>query len=66
MKNVAEGHKYRIFKNTILGYPYYILEDSSKAVQKQGVWYDVKISNHYFKTLKQVKKLVKEINHKQI
>ena len=46
MKNVAEGHKYRIFKNTILGYPYYILEDSSKAVQKQGVWYDVKITNY--------------------
>ena len=56
MKNVAEGHKYRIFKNTILGYPYYILEDSSKAVQKQGVWYGVKITNYYFKTLNQVKK----------
>ncbi len=66
MKNVYNGKQYRIFKDTILGYPYYILEDSSKAVQKQGVWYDVKISNHYFKTLKQVKKLVKEINHKQI
>ena len=66
MKNVYNGKQYRIFKDTILGYTYYILEDSSKAVQKQGVWYDVKISNHYFKTLKQVKKLVKEINHKQI
>tara|TARA_B100000941_G_scaffold141335_1_gene100142 strand:- start:77 stop:277 length:201 start_codon:yes stop_codon:yes gene_type:complete len=66
VKNVYNGKQYRIFKDTILGYPYYILEDSSKAVQKQGVWYDVKISNHYFKTLKQVKKLVKEINHKQI
>ena len=48
MKNVVEGNKYRIFRDTILGYPYYILEDSSKAVQKQGVWYDVKITNYYF------------------
>ena len=66
MKNVYDGKQYRIFKDTILGYPYYILEDSTKAVQKMGVWYDVKITNHYFKTLKQVKKLMKEINHKQI
>ena len=66
MKNVYDGKQYRIFKDTILGYPYYILEDSTKAVQKMGVWYDVKITNYYFKTLKQVKKLMKEINHKQI
>ena len=72
MKNVFEGNKYRIFRDTILGYPYYILEDSSKAVQKQGVWYDVKITNYYFKTLKQIKSSMKlesvsnEIKHKQI
>ena len=66
MKNVYDGKQYRIFKDTVLGYPYYILEDSTKAVQKMGVWYDVKITNYYFKTLKQVKKLMKEINHKQI
>ena len=70
MNKVAEGHKYRIFKNTILGYPYYILEDSSIAVQKQGVWYDVKITNYYFKTFKQVKKLgdnlTNQIGHQQI
>ena len=33
----------------------YTLEDSTDAVQKQGVWYNVKLSNHYFKSLKQVK-----------
>ena len=51
MKNVYDGKQYRIFKDTILGYPYYILEDSTKAVQKQGVWYNVKITNHYFNHL---------------
>ena len=70
MKNVVEENKYRIFRVTILGYPYYILEDSSKAVQKQGVWYDVKITNYYFKTFKQVKKLgdnlTNQIEHQQI
>ena len=70
MKNVYNGKQYRIFKDTILGYPYYILEDSSIAVQKQGVWYDVKITNYYFKTFKQVKKLgdnlTNQIGHQQI
>ena len=70
MKNVVEGNKYRIFRDTIVGYPDYILEDSSKAVQKQGVWYDVKITNYYFKTFKQVKhlgdNLTNQIEHQQI
>ena len=60
MKNVVEGNKYRIFRDTILGYPYYILEDSSKAVQKQGVWYDVKLTTHYFTSLNKVKQLLDE------
>tara|TARA_Y100000592_G_scaffold100725_1_gene182303 strand:+ start:14299 stop:14526 length:228 start_codon:yes stop_codon:yes gene_type:complete len=55
-KLVEKGPDYRIFKDRFLGIiPFYILEDSRKAVQKQGVWYDVKITNHYFKTLDQVK-----------
>tara|TARA_Y100001937_G_scaffold53244_1_gene73460 strand:- start:853 stop:1104 length:252 start_codon:yes stop_codon:yes gene_type:complete len=73
MKNIAEGYNWRIFQDKILGiWSYYILEDSSKAVQKQGVWYDVKITNYYFKTLKQIKSSMKlesvsnEIKHKQI
>ena len=49
-----KGNKYRIFRDTILGYPYYILEDSSKA-QKQGVWYDVKITNYFLKHLNKSK-----------
>ena len=66
MKNVYDGKQYRIFKDKILFFPYYILEDNTKAVQKQGVWYNVKITNHYFKTLNQVKKLMNEIQHKEI
>ena len=71
MKNIAEGYNWRIFQDKILGiWSYYILEDSSKAVQKQGVWYDVKITNYYFKTFKQVKKLgdnlTNQIEHQQI
>ena len=30
-------------------------EESKNAVQKQGVWYDVKLTKHYFKSLEQVK-----------
>ena len=56
MKLVEKGKNYRIFKDKILGIiPFYTLEDSTDAVQKQGVWFNVKLSNHYFKSLKQVK-----------
>ena len=56
MTLVEKGKNYRIFKDKILGIiPFYTLEDSTDAVQKQGVWYNVKLSNHYFKSLKQVK-----------
>ena len=56
MTLVDKGENYRIFKDKILGIiPFYTLEDSTNAVQKQGVWYDVKLTNHYFKSLEQVK-----------
>ena len=56
MTLVEKGKNYRIFKDKILGIlPYYCLEDTSNAVQKQGVWYGVKHTNYYLKSLKQVK-----------
>ena len=56
MTLVETGDNYRIFKDKILGLiPYYVLENTSNAVQKQGAWYDVKHTTHYFKSLKQVK-----------
>ena len=56
MTLVEKGKNYRIFKDKILGIiTFYTLEDSTDAVQKQGVLYNVKLSNHYFKSLKQVK-----------
>lgn len=66
MLNVYNGKQYRIFKDKILFFPYYILEDNTKAVQKQGVWYGVKITNYYFKTLNQVKKQMREIEYATI
>tara|TARA_Y100001937_G_scaffold46716_1_gene65560 strand:- start:130 stop:330 length:201 start_codon:yes stop_codon:yes gene_type:complete len=66
MINVYNGKQYRIFKDKILFFPYYILEDSTKAVQKQGVWYGIKITNYYFKTLNYVKKQMSEIEHANI
>tara|TARA_B000000557_G_C20807401_1_gene458360 strand:+ start:379 stop:558 length:180 start_codon:yes stop_codon:yes gene_type:complete len=57
MKCVETGKDYRIFKDNILGFiPYYILEDTRKAVFKSGVWYNVKLTNFYFKTINQVRK----------
>jgi len=57
-KNVAEGHKYRIFHGKLLWiWPYYTLEDSSNSVYRQGTEHNVKLTTYYFKTLKQVKKL---------
>ena len=59
MKCVDKGKDYRIFRDWILGiFPYYILEDSRNGVFKGGRWLEVKITNHYFKTLKQVRKLI--------
>lgn len=58
MTLVEKGNDYRIFKGKILFVPYYVLEDSREAVQKQGVWYGVKLTNHYFKSLNKVKKLL--------
>jgi len=58
VKNVAEGHKYRIFHGKLFWvWPYYILEDSSKSTTRQGVEYNVKLTTYYFKTLNQVKNL---------
>jgi|TARA_A100001011_G_scaffold391363_1_gene476680 hypothetical protein len=60
MKCVETGEQYRIFKNYILGiFPYYILEDSRQAQYKGGVWKDVKITDCYFKTLEQVRSMMK-------
>jgi len=59
MECVEEGKDYRIFRAWIMFiFPYYILEDSRNAVFKGGTWLEVKISNHYFKTLRQVSKLI--------
>ena len=57
-----ETEKYRIFANKRFGiWPFFILEDSSKAVQKGGTWIGVKFHNYYFKSLKQVIKIAKEL-----
>ena len=56
---VEEGKDYRIFKGKLLFIPYYVVEDTSKAVQKSGVWNDVKLTTYYFKTLKQIKNMLK-------
>ena len=56
MKCVETGEGYRIFKDYILGFfPYYILEDTRNAQYKGRVWKDAKITDCYFKTLKQVR-----------
>ena len=57
MTLVEKGENYRIFKDKVLGIvPYYVLENTSNAVQKQGVWYGVEHTTYYFKSLEQVKK----------
>ena len=59
MKCVETGEGYRIFKDYILGiFPYYILEDTRKAQYKGGVWKEAKITDCYFKTLKQVRSMI--------
>jgi len=59
MTLVEEGKDYRIFKGKLLFIPYYVVEDTSKAVQKSGVWNDVELTTYYFKTLKQIKNMLK-------
>ena len=56
---VEEGKDYRIFKGKLLFIPYYVVEDTSKAVQKSGVWNNVELTTYYFKTLKQIKNMLK-------
>lgn len=56
---VEEGKDYRIFKGKLLFIPYYVVENTSKAVQKSGVWNDVELTTYYFKTLKQIKNMLK-------
>lgn len=58
MTLVEKGKDYRIFKDSFLFIPYYVVEDTSKATQKGGVWNGVKHTTHYFKSLKQVKKTI--------
>tara|TARA_B100000965_G_C19135769_1_gene559430 strand:+ start:68 stop:319 length:252 start_codon:yes stop_codon:yes gene_type:complete len=56
MKRVAEGKKFRVFYDKLLGiWPYYILEDSTNATKSQGVDYNVKLTNYYFQTKDQMR-----------
>ena len=56
MKRVAEGKKFRVFQDKLLGiWTYFILEDSTNATRSQGVDYNVKLTNYYFQTLAQMK-----------
>lgn len=60
MTFVEQGKDYRIFKDKLLGIvPFYIVEDTSNASQKGGVWHGVRFSNHYFKSLDKVKEGLK-------
>lgn len=62
MRLEKQTEKYRIFSDKRLGiWPFLVLEDSSKAVQKQGTWIGVKFQNFYFKSLKQVIKIAEEL-----
>ena len=45
-------------------FPYYILEDSTNATSRGGTWLEVRITNHYFSTLAQVKRIFDD-RHKQ-
>ena len=56
MKRVAEGKKFRVFYDKLLGIcPYYILEDSTNSTRKDGVDFDVKLTNYYFQTKDQMR-----------
>lgn len=59
MKFVEEGEGYRIFSGRRLGIlPYYLLEDSRESTRKDGVDFNVKFTYFYFKTLKQIRKVL--------
>ena len=56
MKRVAEGEKFRVFHDKLLGiWSYYILEDSTNSTRKDGVDFDVKLTNYYFQTKDQMR-----------
>ena len=56
MKLVAEGEKFRVFQTKLYGIKsYFILEDSTNATRKDGVDFNVKLTNYYFQTLAQMK-----------
>jgi len=55
MTLVEKGKDYRIFKDKILFVPYYVLEDTSNATQKGGVWNGVVFTKHYFSSLDKVR-----------
>ena len=61
MKTLVEkGEGYRIFFDKLFGIvPYYLLEDTRNAVQKQGTWIGVKTTKHYCKPLIKVKRALK-------
>ena len=65
MRCVDKGQQHRIFRDWMLGvFPYYILEDSRNATFRGGTWLEVRITNHYFRTLAQVKRIFDD-RHKQ-
>ena len=56
MKRVAEGKKFRVFQDKLLGvWTYFILEDSTNSTRKDGVDFDVKLTNYYFQTKDQMR-----------
>ena len=56
MKLVAEGKKFRVFQTKLYGIKsYFILEDSTNATRKDGVDFDVKLTNYYFQTKDQMR-----------
>ena len=56
MKRVAEGKMFRVFHDKLLGiWSYYILEDSTNSTRKDGVDFDVKLTNYYFQTKDQMR-----------
>ena len=56
MKLVAEGEKFRVFQTKLYGIKSYsTLEDSTNATRKDGVDFNVKLTNYYFQTLAQMK-----------
>ena len=47
---------FRVFHDKLLGiWSYYILEDSTNSTRKDGVDFDVKLTNYYFQTKDQMR-----------